>query len=162
MHTHTQPPSPAFTCGFFVFKDLSVKTELPFCEKACLFYTGTYSNPPATIINTWLFPVVFYGKGGGGHQWNRDVEAARGIFIFVFVFSQGSPKYIEFLAWSQLLKLFLRDSILFWVSSPSHSSKVAKKRDSKEKVTLPLESKYLSSWVNGDMFVWLFSPIRAS
>lgn len=48
------------------------------------------------------------------------------------------------------------------VFHPPTLLKVAKKRDSKEKVTLPLESKYLSSRVNGDMFVWQFSPIHAS
>lgn len=55
--------------------------------------------PPATVINTWLFPFVFK-ENGRRRQWDRDVEAAGGIFIFVFVFSQGSPRYIytEFLA----------------------------------------------------------------
>lgn len=65
---------------------------------------------PRRLSSTLGFFKLFFiekrQEGVGGHQCNRDVEAARGVFIFVFVFSQGSPKYIEFLAWSQLLKLF--------------------------------------------------------
>lgn len=61
--------------------------------------TRGYTLTPQRLSSTLpsLFPFVFK-ENGGGHHWKRDVKAAGGIFIFVFVFSQGSPKYIEFLA----------------------------------------------------------------
>lgn len=53
---------------------------------------------PQRLSSTLGFFHLFFKENGGGHQWSRDVEAAGGIFIFVIVFSQGSPKYNEFLA----------------------------------------------------------------
>jgi hypothetical protein len=100
----------------------------------------TYPEPAAIVINTWPFPFVFKESGGGisGVELSKQQEA----FLFLFLcFHKGSLNILNFWLASvpEALSLGFQSSVGFLYHPSTHSSKVVKERDSKEKVALPFQ-----------------------
>ena len=91
--------------------------------KAFLSFTGTYSNPPATVINTWLFPFVFKENGGGHLFLKRMVGGIEMLkqweaFLFLFLcFHKGALNILNFwfIAVLKVVSLGLLSSVRFFI-----------------------------------------------
>jgi hypothetical protein len=101
-HTHTQVYLWVFFFLFFV-RTCQSRQNPSFVDKHVSSTAGTRPFPlPLSLAQQLLLTVsfshLFSKRVVGGIRWEGDVGAEAGILIFVFVFPQGSPKHIEFLA----------------------------------------------------------------
>lgn len=117
---------------------------------------------PSTL---WLFPFVFKANGVGGGISGIEILKPQEAFLFLFLcFHKGALNILNFwlLSAPKTVSLGFHSSVSFFIPAPCTPPRWLKKRDRREKVTLPLESKYLSSWVSGGMLCVTVLTIHAS
>lgn len=102
---------------------------------------------PQRLSSTVGFSHLFSKRMVGGIRRKGDAGAAGGILSFVFVFSQGSPKHIEFLAYLSSYSCFFGTPV-FGAVLYLLPFQGLKRETAKRKLHDLSKSKYLSSRAN--------------